>query len=138
MKARHFVYGRLTGFTPLTDLIGGAESPRVFAKKSMTSSVEECPYIVYKLGNETSEDFSEEREIDRQFFQVWIHDFSDGENADYDMIDEVIKQVRAAFRFVTAEGIWTARYLETSQDLNDETLNTVFRYLRFQLIKEEA
>lgn len=140
MTARHFVYGRLTSYAPLVALIGGASSPRVFAKKTMTSLIEDHPYIVYKLGNETTENFSEEREITRQFIQVWVHDFQDKDTADYDKIDAVIKQVRAAFRTIgnsVNDKIWTTIYLETSQDLNDDTLNTVFKYVRFQLIKEE-
>lgn len=139
MTARHFVYGTLTGTPAITDLIGGATDPRVFAKKSMTSSKEQCPYVVYKLGNETSEEFSEDRDISRQFVQIWVHDFSDGETADYDEIDKVLKAIRQTFFNLNSASnrVWTTRYLETSQDLNDETLNTVFRYMRFQIIKEE-
>lgn len=138
MTARHFIYRTMTGYAPLVNLIGGID-PRIFAKKSMTSSIEEHPYIVYKLGNETSEEFSEDRDISRQFFQVWVHDYSDGQTADYERIDEVLRQVRAAFFNANSavDKVWTTRFLETSQDLNDETLNTVLRYARFQLIKEE-
>jgi hypothetical protein len=143
MTARTFVYGTLTTFSPLLALVTNEDDleprPRIFAKKSLTSSVEECPYIVYKLGNETTEDLAEDQEISRQYFQVWVHDFHDGDVADYDKIDAVVTQVRKAFRLAssTADGVWIARYLETSQDLNDDTLNTVFRYVRFQLIKKE-
>lgn len=139
MTARHFVYGTLTGTTPITDLIGGAINPRVFAKKTMTSSKEECPYVVYKLGNESAEDFSEDRDISRQFVQIWVHDFNDAETADYEKIDAVISEIRKAFqnKNSVANKIWSTRFLETSQDLNDDTLNTVFRYIRLQIIKEE-
>ena len=142
MSARTFVYGILTTFEPLIELITGPESlePRVFAKKSLTSAVEECPYIVYKLGNETNENLSEETDdFSRQYFQVWIHDFQDSDTADYERIDNVATQVKKAFHLANSgsDGIWATRYLETSQDLNDDTLNTAFRYLRFQLIKRE-
>ena len=135
MTARHFIYGTLMTSPEVTDLV----DDRIWAKKTMTSSVEQTPYLVYKLGNSTPEDFSEEREIDRQFFQVYVHDFNDGQTADYDKVDLGCKAVRNAFHNAnSAENkVWTTRYIETSQDLNDETLNTVFRYLRFQLITEE-
>jgi len=141
MTARHFTYGRLTSFAPLTDLIGGSEAPRVFSKKSMTSSVETCPYIVYKLGNATVINLSEDSDgtYYTQFLQIFVHDFTNEEVADYDQIDAVIKQVKAAFKLQVSpgDGVISCQYLETSQDLNDDTLNTVFKYVRFQLITKE-
>jgi hypothetical protein len=128
----------MVGFQPLTDLIGGG-NPRIFAKKSMQTANETHPYLVYKLGNSTAENLSEDTDIDRQFFQVWVHDYHSQDIADYAKIDDVIKQLKAAFRLAgsKADGVWTTIYLETSQDLNDETLGTIFRYVRFQLIKKE-
>lgn len=139
MTIRTWFYGVMTSFEPLTELIGGPLHPRIFAKKTMTSSVENCPYIVYKFGYSATEDLSEEYSPDRQFVQVWVHDFTDGEHADYMQIDAVIKQLRHAFRLQSskADGVIAVKYLETSQDLNDDTLNTVFKYVRFQLITEE-
>lgn len=139
MTARTFIYGTMVNFEALTDLIGGPEDPRIFAKKTMQSSVEEHPYLVYKLGNSTSENLAETEDIERQFFQVWVHDYQSQDIADYAQIDDVIKQLKAAFKLAgsKADGVWTTIYLETSQDLNDETLGTIFRYVRFQLIKKE-
>lgn len=134
MTARVWFYARLC-----TIQAHGAGT-RVFAKKTMTSLIEQCPYIVYKMGNSTAEGLSEERDPDRQFAQVWVHDFHDGEHADYMRIDDVIKEMREVLvnQQSGPDGIWTVRYLETSQDLNDETLNTVMRYVRFQIIKEDT
>jgi hypothetical protein len=140
MSARTFVYRRLTTFLPLVALIGGPANPRVWAKKGMTSSIEQCPYIVYKMANSSDMELAEDTPVDRVYFQVWVHDFSDAETADYMRIDEVVKQVRAAFHLLGSaeESIWQTRWLETSQDLNDDTLNTVFRYVRFEMIKRET
>lgn len=139
MTARTFVYSCLVGSTELCELIGGIENPRVFAKKSMTSSVEDHPYIVYKMGNSTAEGLSERDDPERQYFQVWVHDYSDGQTADYARIDSVIRAVKHALAVdPAAPGLWMINFLETSQDLNDDTLNTVFRYLRFQIIKRES
>lgn len=138
MTARHFIYGLLKR-PSIAALVGGNDNPRIFAKKTMTSSVEQHPYIVYKIGNETSENFSETEQVSNQFLQIWVHDYTDGDSADYDRIDDVLSAIRAEFHLATSSehGIWFPEYLETSQDLNDETLNTVFRYLRFQLKKKE-
>ena len=136
MSARTFIYGLLTATgTPLHTLVEG----RVFAKKSMKSSVEEHPFLVYKLGNETWEELSEESLASRQFFQVWVHDFSDQAVADYMLIDEVIRALKQQLVNASsaADGVITIRFLEVSQDLNDETLNTVMKYVRFQAVLGE-
>lgn len=140
MTNRTFVYGKLISYAPLTDLIGGSLEPRVFAKKSMTSSKEDTPYIVYKLGNATDQNFSEEVEIGTQFLQIWVHDFSNEEVANYKVIDDIIEQIRNAFRFTQSpdDGVIMSEYIETSEDLNDDTLNTIFRYVRLQLITKET
>lgn len=138
MTPRHFVYGIITGTPEITDLIGGATDPRIFAKKTMTSNIEDYPLLVYKLGNETAEDLSEDTDISRQFVQIWIHDYHDTKVADFDKIDAIASALKRAFKNKGTDGIWTTIYLETSQDLNDETLNSVFRYLRFQLVREEV
>jgi len=122
--------------TPLHTLVGD----RVFAKKAMKSSVEEHPFLVYKMGNETWEELSEVSLASRQFFQVWVHDFSDQAVADYMLIDEVIRAVKEQLVNASSaeDGVITIRFLETSQDLNDETLNTVMKYVRFQAILGEG
>ena len=141
MSARSWLWAFLTTTPEIVNLIGGEDDPRVFAKKTMTSSVEQCPYIVYKMGYSAPEGLSETEDASRQFAQVWIHDYSDGKTADYAKIDEVVEAIKSAIKLQNSaeDAIILARYLETSQDLNDETLNTVFRYVRIQIIlKEEA
>lgn len=135
MTARTWLYTKLTTYPGLTALVGD----RVFAKKSMTSAIEEHPYIVYQLGNSTDIGLAEDQDINTQFVQIFVHDYSDGEVADYIRVDEVVAQIRLALRLQSSNvhQVFTTQYLETSQDLNDETLNTVFKYLRYQLITRE-
>lgn len=135
MTVRTWVYERLMTTPGLTAYVGD----RVFAKKSMTSSVEAHPFIVFKLGYSTDENLAETETVGRQFVQIYIHDYSDGEVADYLKIDEVISEVKEAFHLKQggADGVFLARYLETSQDLGDETLNTVMKYIRLQIITKE-
>lgn len=135
MTARTWLYQQLATFPGLVAII----DDRVFAKKSMTSAIEQHPYLVYKLGYSTSEELAEDSPVSRQFIQIFVHDYSDGEVADYMRIDETIIQVREALFLASsaADGVIATRYLETSQDLNDETLNTVMKYIRFQLVTKE-
>ncbi|MEG2887251.1 MAG: hypothetical protein RR853_09010 [Aurantimicrobium sp.] len=136
MSARTFIYGTMLADEALVELVGGDE-PRIFAKKTMTSAIEEHPYLVYKLGNETLELANEELEVTRQFFQIWVHDYHDQETGDYAKIDEIIEHLRRVFWIKNSaeEGVWITNWIETSQDLNDDTLNTLFKYVRFQLIR---
>lgn len=137
MTARHFVYGTMVNDPDIANEVGGPDLPRIFAKKSMTSNVEQHPFIVYKLGNETPEIMNEQLEVTRQFFQVWVHDFDDSQTADYDRIDRIILKLRTAFfnQGSGPENIWTTNWVETSQDFNDDTLKTIFKYVRFQLVR---
>lgn len=121
-------------FSTLTDgaLPYGA-SNRVFAKRSMKSSVEDHPFVVYKLGNNTSEALSETSTTARQYLQFWVHDYQDTQSADYGQIDEVLAAIKTLFHGVGSptDNVLMLQYLETSQDLNDETLGTVFKYARY-------
>ena len=143
MSVRTWLYSQLI-VNPVAAYIGGTENPRAYTKKSMTSNVEDTPYIVYKLGYSANEDIAEDMSdgttINRQFAQVWVHDYSDGETADYMRIDEVVAALRKALHGKSSkeDGVIFCRYIETSQDLNDETLNTVMRYVRFQIETKEA
>lgn len=132
MTARTWLYGKLTS----TPGVGG----RVFAKKTMTSSIEQHPYMVYKFGNNTNEELAETVDTSRQFVQVYIHDFADKEVGDYTKIDQIIKSLKANLvnQSSAEDGVLTVIYLETSQDLNDDTLNTVMKYVRLQLVLKET
>lgn len=96
------------------------------------------PFAVYRMGNDTNEalwdDQPDNPSAGRQFFQVYIHD----KPADYDNIDNLVKQVIDALVNATPPaGIIAVRYLETSRDLDDATLGTIYRYVRFQLVRAE-
>lgn len=131
MTARTWLYGKLTS-TPQV-------SGRVFAKKTMTSGVEQHPYMVFKLGNNTNEELAETVDASRQFIQIFVHDYADKDVADYTKIDEIIASLKASLvnQSSAEDGILTVIYLETSQDLDDDTLNTVMKYVRFQLVLKE-
>lgn len=140
---RVWLYQQLTTFPGLVNLVGG-DNPRVFAKKTMTSNQEDHPFIVYKMGFKTNAELAEEmpdgKDAYRQFAQVWVHDYYDGTIGDYMKIDAVLHQVKLAIHNKSSaeHGVLLAKYIEVSQDLNDETLNTLFKYGRILLITRET
>ena len=137
MSIRTWLYATLTD--PNDALGRSLIADRVFPKKSMKSAVEEHPYIVYKLGNKTDEGLAEESSAHRQYIQIWVHDYSDTDVADYNQIDSVLSWLKGLLDNAgsPADHVLMVQYLETSQDLNDETLSTVFKYMRFVAILGE-
>jgi len=138
MTFREWLYARLTDptATDLRALVGD----RVFAKKSMTSSSEDHPFLVYKLGNDTSEGLSEGNSPHRQFFTIYVHDESNENGGDYTKVDAIVKLLKELLKNANAPAadLMYIVYLETSQDLDDASLNTVFKYIRFQAIIGKA
>ena len=138
MTARTFIYGKLLQLPSINDL-GGLDDPRIFAKKTMTSADEQHPFLVYKLGVDANLDVSEELRMTRQYFQVWCHDTNQYDNSDYMRIDKILKEIKDIFHNAGSkiDKIITTEFIETSQDFNDDTLNTIFKYSRFNLIKDD-
>lgn len=141
---RIWLYEQLTTFPGLIAFLN-EDNPRVFAKKSMTSNVEDHPFLVYKLGFKTNFELAEEmpgdgKDVYTQYAQVWVHDFNDTVTGDYTLIDDVLAQIKLAVHNQSspAHGVIRAKYIEVSQDLNDETLKTVTKYARLQLITKET
>lgn len=130
MSIRTWVYQTLSS---TVDPLPHEANTRVFAKKSMTSAIEDTPYIVYKMGHNSDSQISESLNAGKQFIQIFVHDFSDGEVGDYLRIDEVLAAIKKKLQLggSAEEGVIVCQFMETSQDLNDETLNTVMRYMRF-------
>jgi hypothetical protein len=111
----------------------------------MTSNIEAHPFIVFKMGFKVNFDLAEVMPGDgkdaySQYAQVWVHDYNDQKTGDYLLIDEVLEQVKLAVHSQSspAHGVILAKYIEVSQDLNDETLSTLTRYARIQLITKET
>ena len=138
MTAREFIYSTLLTI-PSIDELGGLADPRIFAKKTMTSAYEQHPFIIFKLGVDSNLDISEDTRLTRQYFQIWCHDASEDDNSDYMRIDSILKEVKNVFKMAgSAEHkVFSTTFLETSQDFNDDTLNTIFKYSRFNLFKDD-
>lgn len=107
---------------------------RVFQQGSILTSQRVKPYLVHHFGNQTDEGMSDEDNFQpsRQFLQIYMH----VDQGDYGPIDEIQPQVKLAMSTLSGRPVQLAgvHYLETSQDLQDEVLQTYFRYMRYQLI----
>jgi len=104
--------------------------------ESMLTSQITKPFIVYTIGNSTSENLAEEDyRPERQFFQVYVHD----KPADYSRIDDIVKAIKDTLvgQRSLEHSVMIIRHLETSRDLDDSTMKTIMRYIRFQAIKEK-
>jgi hypothetical protein len=106
----------------------------IYQGESMLTANIKKPFLVYNLGNRTTEDLSEEiPEVSRQFLTIFLHDVP----ADYSQIDQMEMAVIHGLNQANSEqdAIITTRYLETSRDLDDQALGTIYRYVRLQLIR---
>jgi hypothetical protein len=127
---RAWVHQRLSTDPALTAVVGG----RVSQQGAVLSAQTEKPYLVHHFGNNTDEGMYDEddRKPNRQFLQVFVHT----DQGDYGPLDDIIPLVKAALTNLAGrpEDLIHVQYLETSQDLQDDLLQTYFRYIRFQLI----
>lgn len=105
---------------------------RVYQSASLRDATIKTPFLVYHMGNDTDEALGYGATAHRQYFMIYVHD----QYADYVRIDAIIDLVIAALRDrgSAKEGVYTVRFLEKSQDMTDASLNTIFRYLRFQFV----
>lgn len=138
---RAFLYDLLTTDEDLQSELGGAGDilNRVLPRRSRDNIEGPRPFLIFGLGNSTAEDLADSTANDataeRQFFQVWVHD----DSKSYLRIDRMVDMVKKRLTGQSdGKSILTIRYLETSQEFNNETYNTIFRYIRFQAIIAEG
>lgn len=126
---RQFIYDTLRLDSAVSAVVGN----RIYQGESMDMAELVRPFLVYRLGNETNELFSEDAQMPhREFFQVYVHD----NPADYMRIDDLCKLVRTSLVGGPYPDykILRVNYLETSRDLDDSTMRTILRYIRFQAV----
>jgi hypothetical protein len=132
MSLRTFVTAVLKNDPDLAAVFSG----RVLTGQSLMTAQQTKPYIVYKMMNDSDEGWDDPdvpARPHRQYFMVYIHD----ERPSYDNLDGYTDLVKNAFRLnpsSASDRITWITYLERSADFDDVTLDTVFRYLRFQAV----
>lgn len=133
---RAWLYDRLTTDPNLWPYLGGEFDiqRRVMPRRSQENILGPRPFIIYGLGNTSNEQLgdstAQDHEAYRQFFQIWIHD----EGGSYFDIDDIVEVVKKRLEGASdpISHLTTVIWLETSQEFNNETYNTLFRYIRFQ------
>lgn len=140
---RAWLFDLLTTHPPLQAKLGGTlatAKDRVMPRRSEETINVAKPFLMYGLGNSTSEELSDstangaqDKDAERQFFQIWVHDDGGYYNQIDEMVGIIIPLVKGASS--KADRIITVRYLETSAEFSNETYNTNFRYIRFQAIR---
>jgi hypothetical protein len=132
-QVRTWVHSRLSTDSDLSTIT----ADRVWQQGGILSSQEVKPYLVHHFGNNTDEGMADEDSFqpNRQFLQVFIH----CNQGDYGPIDDIMPLVKKALASLEGrpKALIAIQYLETSQDLQDDLLQTYFRYMRFQLILSE-
>lgn len=127
---RAWVQSRLTDDPALSAVTGD----NVWQQGAILSAQTPKPYIVHHFGNNTDEGMYDEDNLqpNRQFLQIFIH----CPQGDFGPIDDIIPLVKAALTGLAGrpDNLVHVQYLETSQDLQDDLLQSYFRYVRFQLI----
>lgn len=127
---RTWVHHTLSTYSGLTPVVNG----RVWQQGAILTAQETKPYLVHHFGNNTDEGLYDEDSLkpNRQFLQVFMH----STQGDYGPLDDLMPLVKAAMYDRTSRPpeLIHVQYLETSQDLQDDLLQTYFRYMRFQLI----
>jgi hypothetical protein len=141
---RAWLFDRLTTSAALHAWAGvpdtAAMLDRVTARRGKETINLPKPFLIYGLGNDTNEQLGDPTADDvqahRQFFQVWLHD----SGPSYSLVDDGVKLVKDLLQGASSptHKIITVNWLETSQEFNNETYNTIFRYVRFQAIIANA
>lgn len=143
---RLWLYAQLKsdpGTGGLEEILGPSLKPgetledRVSQGETLSDRLTTVPYIFYTIGNATDERLSETSIVYTQFFQIYVHDVP----SDYQRIDQIIKRIikklHGAKGNTPGYDILNVKYLETSRDLDDVTLGTIMRYIRFQATVKE-
>lgn len=127
---REWLYNILDTNTDYMALMPGG----LWQGESLVVTPSQKPFTVYTIGNSTDEQLSDDPQgPERQFFQIYIHD----EGGDYTRIDDAVWLLRQILEGASSAdyGILQVYHLETSRDLDDSTMNTILRYVRFQAVR---
>ena len=140
---RTWLFNRISTHTPLKTIIDTARSSnitladQVSQGEVLSDRLFPKPYIFYNIGNRTNQNMAEDTLVYNQFFQIYIHD----QPGDYTLIDALVKElINLLNEAVGEEGTYQivrVRFLEVSGDLDDDTLGTILRYVRFVAVIKE-
>jgi hypothetical protein len=134
MGLKPWLYDTLTNEPDLVTTF----NKQVFAIESLTSSrVESFPYLIYALGLDEAENLAEEDDnFSRQQVRIWVHDNRTAKGASYTRVNAGIALLKWKLKNSRSaeNGLVLLRYVSTSEELSDEALKTVYRYIDFEAV----
>lgn len=128
MSWRNWIYTKLTA-PPINTVVDPAA---VFAGGSITTSPNERPFIIYRIGANSPRlrDASNPVATSR-FAEVWVYD----DHGSYDRIDSILGTIRGELVGQVASPDKTCcEWIGDSIELADDELNAITRNSVFQLI----
>jgi hypothetical protein len=106
---------------------------RIIQANSIFTPPKEKPFLVIRIGTTNPATPYQAGGVET-YFQIWAHD----DPGDYHVIDLVLAEVKKALLSAAREpGFYEFRYLETSEDMEDDAMSTLVRYCRYQAITRE-
>lgn len=136
---REWIYDRFTTDPDLTAyLLANDCDPELFVTQGESWRNTRTPsglFMFYTFGFHTDLGLSETIRPSRQYFQVHVHD----KPSDYTRINRVLSIINSPSFWVNPpREVIHLEWMETSRDLDDDTLGTITRYSRFNYIRGDS
>lgn len=129
MNWRHWLKSRM-------DTVPGLEEFDVYGGGSLTGSPEHRPFIVINVGLDVPElNDGDAPAWTRRMASIWVHD----DPGSYDRIDDIISAIRGELvGQVSREGAICCLWDGDSDQLADDMMGTITRYISLQLVGRSA
>lgn len=127
---RVWIYQKVSATPAITGLLPGGIHPA----GSMDNVPKVKPFLAIRASNEASEIRDGGITIsDRQQFTFWVHD----RPGNYEGIDSVLEQLRLFLEAAPSDatGFMKAEWLFTSDDLRDDEMGTIARFVQYQITR---
>ncbi len=134
MGIKPWLYDILTTEPELVEMFGGEA---ITLEGLSSANVKHFPYLIYNLGIDEPEDLAEEDDdISRQEVRIWVHDKRNAVSSSYTRVNQGIKLLKKHLKNRSSKqaGVVLLRYSGTSQELSDDALKTVYRYIDFEAV----
>ncbi len=129
---RTWVYGRMDADAGLGTLVG-TPTARIYASTSLTTAPKVFPFIMYRQTSDVEIFRGDDSDkVRSNGYMIFCHDVP----GDYLQIDAMIAELRRLFADTNDpnEGIVRSRWVDTSDDLRDDDMGTITKYVRIQVL----
>ena len=133
MTARTWVYAEMANDVALTALVGTSPNQRIFQSTSIDTAPKTFPFIMYRATSEVNNFRGDDgNQVNATGFMIFAHDIP----GDYMQIDTMLGHLHRLFADTrdSGEGIVRSRWVDTSDDLRDDDMGTITKYVRIQVL----